>query len=93
MASVCCRPGPKVGEHQSGESHVGFVANGIEDTESEAVRAWAPAYENYTFSSVPEGTRLVIDQDVTADFEEFMREAWPKAFALLMELCEEKSAT
>jgi hypothetical protein len=26
--------------------HLSFVANGVEDTESEAVRAWAPAYEN-----------------------------------------------
>lgn len=69
--------------------HLGLVANGIEDTESEAVRAWAPAYENYTFSSVPEGTRLIVDQDVAAEFEESMQEAWPKAFALLKELCED----
>lgn len=69
--------------------HLGFISNGIEDTASDAVRAWAPAYENYTFSSVPEGTRLIIDQDVTADFEESMQVAWSKAFALLRELCED----
>ena len=52
------------------------------------MRAWAPAFENYTFRSAPEGTTLVVDQDVTADFEDFMQEAWPKAFELLKDLCE-----
>ena len=47
--------------------HLGYVANGVEDTTSDAIRAWAPAYENYTFSAVPEGTTLVIDLDVTAE--------------------------
>lgn len=44
--------------------HLGWIVNGVEDTESEAVRAWAPAFENYTFQSVPEGTRPIVDQDV-----------------------------
>lgn len=72
--------------------HLGYIANGVEDTESDAIRAWAPAYENYTFQSVPEGTRLVVDQDVTANFEQFMKDAWPKALGLLKQLCEEKGA-
>ncbi len=68
--------------------HLGFIVNGIEDTESESVRAWAPAFENYTFSSVADGTRLVIDQDVTEEFEQFMKDTWPKALEVLKELCE-----
>jgi uncharacterized protein YndB with AHSA1/START domain len=68
--------------------HLGFIADGVEDTESEAVRAWAPAYENYTLLSVPEGTKLVIDLDLFGDFEDFMAEAWPQALALLKALCE-----
>ena len=70
--------------------HLGYVANGTEDTDSDSVRAWAPAYENYTFNSVPEGTRLVVDQDVTEDFEQFMKDTWPKALDLLKQLCEGK---
>lgn len=73
--------------------HLGFVANGIEDTESDAVRAWAPAYENYSFSSVPGGTRIVVDQDVTADFEQYMKETWPKALQVLKELCEREGTS
>ena len=68
--------------------HLGFVAQGVVDTESEAVRAWAPAYENYSFQAVPAGTRVVVDQDITDEFEGFMKETWPKALARLKALCE-----
>jgi len=70
--------------------HLGYYANGTEDTDSDSVRAWAPAYENYTFSSVPEGTKLVVDQDVTDDFAQLMQDMWPKALELLKQLCEGK---
>ena len=68
--------------------HLGAVANGVEDTTSEAVRAWTPAYENYTFTPVPGGTRVVVDQDVAAEFEDHMVRAWPDALARLKALCE-----
>jgi hypothetical protein len=68
--------------------HLGFIAQGVVDTQSDAVRAWAPAYENYSFQAVPEGTRLVVDQDITEEFEAYMKEAWPKALARLKALCE-----
>lgn len=72
--------------------HLGMVANGVEDTTSEAVRAWAPAYENYTFIGVPEGTKLVIDMDVASEWEAYMNEAWPKALAQLKQMCEAEAA-
>ena len=68
--------------------HLGMLAKGVEDTESESVRAWAPAYENYTFVALPEGTRLVIDLDVAEAWEDYMNEAWPKALARLKAICE-----
>lgn len=72
--------------------HVGFLAGGVEDTTSDAVRAWAPAYENYTFVAVPEGTIVVVDQDVPAAWEEHMVAAWPKALALLKQMSEDERA-
>lgn len=72
--------------------HLGVISNGVEDTTSESVRAWAPAYENYTFISIPEGTRLVIELDVISEWEQYMNEAWPKALALLKQLSEAESA-
>ncbi len=68
--------------------HLGFLVDGVEDTESEAVRAWAPAYENYTFTATPTGTRLVVDQQVNEEWETDIAAAWPKALARLKELCE-----
>jgi len=68
--------------------HLGFISDGVEDTTSDAVRAWAPSYENYTFVAVPEGTRLVVDLDVTEDFEGDMLRMWPEALAKLKALCE-----
>lgn len=72
--------------------HLGSISQGVEDTTSESVRAWAPAFENYTFISVPEGTKLVIDLDVISDWEPYMNEAWPKALALLKQFSEAERA-
>lgn len=68
--------------------HLGMLVGGKEDYDSPAVRAWAGAYENYTFQPIPGGTRLVIDQDMQADYVQFMNEAWPKALARLKALSE-----
>lgn len=68
--------------------HLGFIQNGVEDTRSEAVRAWAPCYENYTFIEEAGGTRLKVDSDVFGDFEAFMTETWPRALAQLKAVCE-----
>lgn len=68
--------------------HLGCIVQGVEDTESEAVRAWAPAYENYTFQAVPEGTRLIVDQDVLEEYLDYMSKVWPQALGLLKALCE-----
>jgi uncharacterized protein YndB with AHSA1/START domain len=71
--------------------HLGYIAdNGVEDTSSAAIRAWAPAYENYTFTDTPQGTKLTVDQDITEDFES-MPAAWPKALEKLKALCENRA--
>src|SRR5688500_13685432 len=71
--------------------HLGYIADdGVEDTSSEAILAWAPAYENFTFTTTPQGTRLIVDQDMTDEFES-MPEAWPKALGKLKALCENRT--
>lgn len=71
--------------------HLGYIADdGVEDTSSEAILAWAPAYENFTFTATPQGTRLTVDQDMTDEFES-MPEAWPKALGKLKALCENRT--
>jgi uncharacterized protein YndB with AHSA1/START domain len=68
--------------------HLGMTKGGVEDTESEAVRAWTPAYENYTFSEKGGATELTVEMDVVPEYESFMAETWPKALAKLKEISE-----
>lgn len=74
--------------HFTSIRHLGFLHQGQEDFDSEAVRAWAGALENYTLVAEAGGTRLVVDQDAGEDFKDYLLEAWPKALALLKALCE-----
>lgn len=68
--------------------HLGLIVNGVEDTTSEAVKSWTPAYENYRFTPEAGGTRLDIEQDISAEWAAMMDETWPKALARLKALCE-----
>lgn len=68
--------------------HLGVIEHGVEDTTSEKVRAWAPAYENYRFSDVPGGCLVSVTLDTAPEWEAFMRDTFPKALALLKGLCE-----
>lgn len=68
--------------------HLGCITGGVEDGESEMSRAWASAFENYTFRRIGGGTELLVEQDAVADFEQYLLGAWPKALAKLKEMCE-----
>lgn len=86
----------EVAENRRGEfvslKHLGTISKeGVEDTESAAVRAWAPAYENYRFVDKGNGkTEVQIEMDTLPDYEQFLQEAWPKALAKLKEVCERR---
>jgi hypothetical protein len=69
--------------------HLGTIENGVEDTTSEKVRAWAPAYENYRFSDAPDGCLLTVTLDTAPEWEQYMLDTFPKALALLKGLCEQ----
>jgi uncharacterized protein YndB with AHSA1/START domain len=69
--------------------HLGMVKDGVDDTTSPEVTAWAPAYENYSFADEGTGTRLTVELDTVSEWEQYMRDTFPKALALLKLLCEE----
>lgn len=69
--------------------HLGMIEKGVEDTTSEKVRSWAPAYERYQFEDAAGGCRVIVKVDTLAEYEKIMNEAYPKALARLKELCEE----
>ena len=68
--------------------HLGYIKDGIEDTESPEIKAWAPAFENYTFGEHDGVTEVKVDISITSEFEEYLEETWPKALAKLKTICE-----
>lgn len=86
----------EIAEHRPAEfvsiRHLGEVQDGADDTTSEKVAAWAPACENYTFTDADGGTRLEVTVEILPDYEDWMRETYPKALARLKALCEAAGA-
>lgn len=68
--------------------HLGMVQDGVEDTTSDAVKAWAGAHENYAFKEKNGKTEVLIDIDIADDFKEMFEGMWPKALQKLKELAE-----
>ena len=73
--------------------HLGQIKNGIEDTTSEEIKKWAPAFENYTFTDKGAKTLLAVDMEMASSPEakamkEMFEGMWPKALLKLKEICE-----
>lgn len=68
--------------------HLGEVKDGVEDTTSDRVKAWAGAHENYTLKKINDQTELTIDMDITEEFKEMFAQIWPKALANVKTLSE-----
>lgn len=69
--------------------HLGEVKDGVEDTTSDRVKAWAGAHENYTLKKNNDQTELTIDMDITEEFKEMFAQIWPKALANVKQLSEQ----
>lgn len=67
---------------------LGMIEKGVLDTTSEAVKAWAPSHENYTFADLPGGCRVTVTLETADDWVEYMRDTYPKALDRLKEFCE-----
>ncbi len=70
--------------------HLGEVRNGVEDVESEKVKQWAGALENYTLKNVDGKTELTIDMDMDEAHRDMFAQMWPKALQNVKELAENK---
>ena len=68
--------------------HLGYVKDGVDDATSEEVRSWAPSYEKYLFTEIPGGIQVMVEQEITPDVEQYMRDTWPQALASHKALCE-----
>ena len=73
--------------------HLGMYDNGVEDYESEHVKSWAGAKENYTLTDENGKTNLHIfmemdESDANKQMIEMFADMWPKALAKVKELAE-----
>ena len=68
--------------------HLGIVKNGVEDTESDEVKNWAGAKENYTLTEENGKTKLVVDMESADDFKDYFLKTWPVALEKVKELAE-----
>ncbi|MBC6491491.1 SRPBCC domain-containing protein [Flavihumibacter stibioxidans] len=68
--------------------HLGEVKNGVEDTTSDKVKAWAGAEENYTLIEKDGDTELVVEMDMNDEMRNYFMDTWPKALEKLKELSE-----
>lgn len=68
--------------------HLGLVKGGVEDTTSEEVKKWMPAFENYTFRDKDNGTEVLVEMDTNDEYKEMFEGMWPKALERLKELAE-----
>lgn len=73
--------------------HLGMYDNGVEDYESEQVKMWAGAKENYTLTDENGKTQLNIfmemeESEKNKEMIDMFADMWPKALAKVKELAE-----
>ncbi len=68
--------------------HLGSVNNGIEEYDSEEIKKWSGALENYSAIERNGATELVVELDVTENDETYFKDTWPKALEKLKEIAE-----
>ena len=69
--------------------HIGEVNQSGEDTDSDAVLEWAPAYENCTLDKAEGGTELIVDMDVPPEYLDFFAATWPAALDSIKRIAED----
>lgn len=82
----------KIAEHIPNEyisiHHLGMYMNGVEDYESEEVKKWTGAIENYKLSTKDDKSLLSVELDTTEDHKSYFEEKWPIALEKVKELAE-----
>ncbi|UCF36571.1 MAG: SRPBCC domain-containing protein [Acidobacteriota bacterium] len=68
--------------------HLGFLKDGVEDTTSPEVKAFAGAQENYTFTEKDRRTEVLVELDTVEEYAGMFEDTWPRALEKLKELAE-----
>lgn len=68
--------------------HFGVLHGDVEVTSGPEADKWAGGLENYSFEERDGKTLVLVDVDVTDEFEAYFEDTWPKALKKLKELSE-----
>lgn len=68
--------------------HYGILDGEKEITSGPEVEKWTGGLENYAFKERDGITEVIVDIDVTEDFEGYFNDTWPKALDALKKLAE-----
>lgn len=69
--------------------HLGFIADGVEDFDSEEVKKWTPAHENYSLIPTENGKILFkAEVDLAEEYVEMFEKMWSEALQVLKVICE-----
>lgn len=69
-------------------THLGEVKDGVEDTTSDRVKAWAGSTESYSLKDAGGKTELTVVMDTNEEFKEFFSNTWPLAIEKIREAAE-----
>ncbi len=70
--------------------HLGVVKDGVEDTESEKVKGWAGAHENYRLAQKGNTTELSVELDINDEFKDYFINTFPVALNKVKEISEKR---
>jgi hypothetical protein len=68
--------------------HLGEIRDGVEDVESDSVKAWNGALEGYYLEQKDHKTTLKIEVDADQSFKEMMDEGFRKGLEIIKQLSE-----
>lgn len=69
--------------------HLGVVKDGKEQHIDQETENWSGALENYTLRELDGSTELIVEMDVTDEFQKYFEETFPKALDKIKEMAEE----
>lgn len=82
----------KIADHIPNEymsiQHLGTYNNGVEDYDSEEVKKWGDAFENYKLSTKEGKSLLSVEMDTDDEYKGYFEEKWPLALEKVKELAE-----
>jgi hypothetical protein len=68
--------------------HLGLIKEGKEQPQDEETQKWSGAMEDYRLKEINGLTELIVETDVTEDFQEFIEKTFPMALEKVKNLSE-----